>query len=742
MRNRTAVGLAAVTVTAMIGAVYSIDLGRFGASLAGLSLRPVLIATLLTTVALVIAYVRFDWTLRALYPGHIQRRPAIAAFVLGNLASHLLFNVFGQSLTRAAILQSRGIPVGVTVSATYIERLGAFVTLGLAASAAVFLLFGGVHIDLARGGNRLLQLAVGGSVALAAGVGWALACLASRDGLREAMALAARLAPTALLGLAIHFAYFLVYWVLIRPFASGIDPVSLGAAIVVVMFVASIPISLSGWGLREFSAAYVMSAIGVSTEAAVLMAVIVGVLSLLVSAASGGIVLLAGRQSSEPAISVTQPEPAVPHVSDRAFIWVVAVLAASLVLVQARVPVGAIELTVNAADPLALTAFMLAAYFAWKHRLLERMPKPVLWAIAGLAAALVIGAVVAWLRFGGGAWTLLNRLLGYVFLLGYLSVGGLVVAIAGERGRRVVTGTFLASAAAIVVLQFAVSFTDALLYRIPPGLLPLAPEGLAQNRNAFAFQLLMVFAVAYSMLDASKERKARAAVLLSLAAITAVIFHTGSRSGAAIAAFGLAAALLAQAHGLTGRILERLMRFPRTGAIGLVMTALLAHVAVSGMTGRMAHPTRVSDDLERWRTVSEGLTMWWEHPLIGSGLGAYIARHQDQLVHVIHSVPVWFLAELGVVGFVGYFAFLVAITDEGFRIATQPYSRGRGVALLLAVAFFILMGLAHDIFFQRTFWLALGLLAGRAAAEAGREGEVGGTSAARSVQARPLSNPR
>lgn len=74
---------------------------------------------------------------------------------------------------------------------------------------------------------------------------------------------------------------------------------------------------------------------------------------------------------------------------------------------------------------------------------------------------------------------------------------------------------------------------------------------------------------------------------------------------------------------------------------------------------------------------------------------------------VIHSVPVWVLADMGLVGaalMLGGFATLVVGL---WRYRRSPVGRCGLVAALL----FALGGLVHDFFYQRSFWFALGLFA-------------------------------
>ena len=52
-------------------------------------------------------------------------------------------------------------------------------------------------------------------------------------------------------------------------------------------------------------------------------------------------------------------------------------------------------------------------------------------------------------------------------------------------------------------------------------------------------------------------------------------------------------------------------------------------------------------------TVQQGFAMFLSHPVFGAGLGAYIGEQirTTGTPLIIHSTPVWLLAETGLVGF-------------------------------------------------------------------------------------------
>jgi hypothetical protein len=728
-------GIATALAVALVA--LSVDFTRLAASLHTLRAVPLVMALVLLIANFVLAFFRFTATLGAL-DVTLQRRSAAYAFALGNLASQFLLNVIGQSLTRAMVLQGSGVPLSATVAATYLERLLAIATIGLGAVVSALVLFGSFGFEAHEGGAYFVSIAIGTAAVLAA---------AGLPGLRAAVGAAqigamlrtsVRLVPALVISLAAHLAMFGAYFVLVREFAPGIALARLAPAIVIVMFAAGLPVSWAGWGLREFGALYALGAVGVPSEAAVIVAVLIGAVSLLIALAAGGAVVIdawlrpAAPRAAKPPAPAGMARALAP--SDPILMWTIGILTACFIYLQLRVPSGPAELTVNAADPIAITALFFAAVFAWTDRFLLLYPRFVLRGAGVLVVALGFGLVVAWFGPGLSAWALVNRMLGFLFLLGYAAVPGLVVLIAGERGRAILARTFVVAALAVCVVQMLAFAIDRLVVPLPPdffGTLYAKSwqlEGYAQNSNAFAFQLLMVLAVlvgtpAKPVQGVASPRLIGAGILLLTLAL--------ARSRAGI----LCALAVIALVPLLRFIPARRLLAPRTLAVALAAGAALAVLGLAfwgpldrSLVEPLTHairPHAANSDSVRWQSVMLGLEVWLRHPVLGGGLGTFLLERETAglpLV-VIHNVPVWFLAEMGLVGLVAYTIFVASLAAAGIAGWWRDDVHAHG--LLVAVAAFVLMGLVHDIFFQRTFWFACGLLL----VDVHRRGEPAGDAA-------------
>lgn len=718
MRRLATIATGIATGAAILVVAFSIDLSKILPTLQQLHATTIAVATVLLVINFLLAFFRFERTLSAL-GASINRRVAAYAFSLGTLAGQFLLNIVGQSLTRAMVMQSTGVPMGVTVVATYLERLIGLGTLGAATVVAVFVLFGSVGFELHQGGAYFLSLGIGLSATLGIAGGRAVISAVTPDGLRNIVSTIPRLTPTLILSLLVHISMLAAYLVLTLDLAPSVDLTRLVAAVVVVMFAAGMPISWAGWGLREFSAVYAFNAVGVPSEAAVIVAVTIGTLSLLIALIGGSAAVMDGWRRSIPRAAPKGSSSGSVTSADAVLFWPIGILAACLIFFQLRVPTGSGEIMLNVADPLAITAFFFAAYMAWRAKFLRLFPASVVRGIYGLAMVLILGAFVAWLHLGLTQWALINRLLGFLILVGYAAIAGLVVLVSGERGRAILAKAFVTSAVLICAIEFVAYVIHLYVVALPLDFFGYQfkfegqLEGYAQNPNAFAFQLLMAVCVFIAFRTPHLHRAAIPWSVLGGAVILVVVVITRSRAGILC---GLAVGSLA--------ILLRYL--PRSCSINrkwlAVFAVALVIVIVTGFEFRSSINEFVIEPFnERWRTnadASDALRLettiaafqqWWQYPIFGHGLGSFLVERQRAGLSplVIHSVPAWFLAEMGLVGLSGYVFFAAALLSWGTaRIRENTYARG----VVGAVALFLLMGLVHDIFFQRTFWFGIGLM--------------------------------
>ena len=116
--------------------------------------------------------------------------------------------------------------------------------------------------------------------------------------------------------------------------------------------------------------------------------------------------------------------------------------------------------------------------------------------------------------------------------------------------------------------------------------------------------------------------------------------------------------------------------------------------------------------------------MFLSHPVFGAGLGAFrneLILSTSGIPLIIHSTPVWLLAEMGIVGFAVFAVGALYVFFNEWRHARKD--QASALIVLCFVAFAVMSGPA-DIFYQRTFWLLVG--AGLALQQSGKLGALKG----------------
>lgn len=652
------------------------------------------------------------WRVLAHFGIRVPWTVASRASLAGHVAGLVMISLFGQVMGRHAVMRSHGVSPAVNASLAGYERAL------LAITSGTFAVLGGIYLlgqnILAAFFQRIPLSAI--VVLVLASAFLSLWLGSSTFEIRLARRLLSRenflrglsvIALTAV-GQALVLGSFVFGILAFRP-EMPVLPVIAASAI--ISFAASLPITINGWGVRELAAVFVLGKLGIPAAEATTVSVIVGVCSTAVILAATPFVF--GKTS--PSASASCPQTRA-HLGDmeKTGGWLLGMAVALTIFFQfhAELPAGRISL--NLADPfaiLALSAVSLQALMA------GRAPR---WRVAQFNLALllitlllVLGFINGWMTIGVTQWALGARLAGWPVLLGYLSAGYLVVASAGMKGVRRLGETLVAAAAAIIVWQLV----NRALYQYGWGGSPVPTpnfEGYSGNRNAFAFQLLVVCAwlVGYSGLYArgsdylgSGPRKRRVAFLLGL--LLAGVAWTGSRAGM------LGAAIMLLAGVLSGLAERRMLAWAVALAALLWSGFWLADqgLSVSG-GGLMQSPlSGTYSDQERWTTFSHALELWRQHPLTGAGLGVFIAQSPAWFGRplVIHSTPLWILAEFGLLGVTLMGGIFLKLAGYAFSGDLRKSLPRRKVFLLVLLAFAI-VSLFHELFYQRIFWLMTGAL--------------------------------
>lgn len=724
--------LALISLGSLVATLYVVGIDTVVQTLGSIHWSSIAIAAALVLTNSLLSLVRFRSVLGGL-GFHPNWRSLFFAHSIGQVSNQIFLNIIGQSLSRAAALAADGVPFSASVIATYWERIQAAGVLFLLSLISLWYLFVNIHFDLVPAGLSLLSLLGAMLVAALVVAATVLRPAGMLKGIPGGLRAVLRLWPSVLITLLAHGCMLAAYLTLL--WGIGITSIdgAVIAAVIVVMFSSSLPISFSGWGIRELSAAQALGAVGVEESAAVASAVAIGLLYLFLVVAFAAIsTLIVMRHRRKYAARPPSVAVAIPSI-DWSNLGVVtgALLCAILLFFQLRIPTGSGELTANLADLIALTSLGLAPYFLWTHRHTLPLPQVLLIGMAAVSLMITASLAYGYLRFGWTSWAFLNRGLGWLIILGYVTTG-IAIAMTTERYRRIILSAFIATGATIAALQIVLMFILLSGVMFQPDVFSLPYKGYAGNTNAFAVQMIMTGAAAIAARHLGIYGQRNYLLPLILSIIAVAIYFCHSRAGLGMFIIMLAAMMIFPAgirrRELLPAVLWSLAAMLLSTQLYIMYGFLLRFITdlftIQGLVGDQNYVSiltdllqvnleRQSGDLERWTSITDGWAMWLERPIFGSGLGAFMHHYLSTTGGplVIHSVPVWLLAETGLVGLLVVVGTFVALTIHAYRHIRHPEAAGWAAGLLIAMICIAAGAVVHDLFYQRSFWFLLGLFA-------------------------------
>ena len=501
---------------------------------------------------------------------------------------------------------------------------------------------------------------------------------------------------------------------------------SLLAAAAVTSFAASLPISVNGWGVREIAAIFAFGQAGMPPSAALAVSVMVGL-------CSTAVILVAWPYVFSNMKNLALSPLPVKTITDRLPIektatWGLVMATVILIFFQIHIPLRSGAINLNLADAFAILALSAVVTHTIYSRELPR------WVIPKFNLLILSIGTLLLLAFLNGAqvigitqWALAGRLLGWLILVGYLCIGILAISYLGRIGVLRIIETLIATAAVVVLFHATTRWLFSSGWIDLSGVTPNF-EGFSGNRNALAFQLLVcsTLLLAYTSSIGVSNRcinlgllNVRRDTFLAgvLGVLLAGLMFSGSKAGILT---GMIILLASSLSGFADRgMLIKSIFYGFITWVLFVWVLPLITVLVNDLMEiektkanmRIATQGNFSKDtsyVERWETIQRGFDMWLNSPWLGAGLGVFIdtSTQWSKRPIVIHSTPVWILAEFGILGasiLLGILSWvLIAIKKSGFTKAEN-----RAAMLLLAT--FLIFSLVHEIFYQRIFWLVIGI---------------------------------
>lgn len=631
-------------------------------------------------------------------------------YFVGNLGTLLPLPLLGQTIARQWS-GGKNQSSELNTMVVFLERIltAAFGSL-LALAGGVYLI-GWLPLERFLGETRILAMGVSAAVTGLVVIAWLAGQKHQRPrygffGKNQTFpALGGGMLCTALQSVCMVAAY----GVAVASIRSGLPPLDLAAASALISFCASFPVSFAGWGMRELAAVFFLGLLGLAPTQALAGSIFLGGLSLLWVVVLGcGYTLLAPKASS---VAVVHPKTSKIGVSligaFRVFLPASALIA---LFYQFHYSFAAGAINFNLADPMAVLALAVLLL-----KCLEKKQLPE-WRISSFNRILIAAGILIWAGVALGAFRLghpplaaTSRGLGWLVVLGYVALGWMLRTSGIQGGGvRQAAGILGLAATSVILTDAVIRFA---VYRYPDfGPVPFNFEGFSSNRNAFAFQLLSVLCVLLPFLN--KEEPGRRATKdltnLFLPVLGGGILMTGSRSGFLCFSTILGAAFLLKIITLP-RVIKTAFQ---SGAVFLVLWVLCASPLgdSSAFYRALVEPTT---SLLRAEINRHAWQLWQDSPWFGQGVGSFFEQSKNFLraPSVIHNTFLNTLTETGLVGLGACLAMVAGFFNGLWVLWRKKDPEWKPLALLAVL--FLVFSQFHEISFQRTFWICLGLLLAR-----------------------------
>jgi putative inorganic carbon (hco3(-)) transporter len=318
----------------------------------------------------------------------------------------------------------------------------------------------------------------------------------------------------------------------------------------------------------------------------------------------------------------------------------------------------------------------------------------------GILVVFAVGSFVAAVHQGTlDRYELLNKDVG--LLVPFLSYAAITSAIVNWEDLRHILRVFALS----VVLQNILcvgGFLAAYFFGVSNPFTRYAGlrlSGMLIDPNAYGGLLIAALVICEGASQGQAPLFRGPTLWLSRLSLAMGILFTFSRSAWVGLALALLLACVAQA-----RIVIRLGVAGIIGAPALLL--LMGNRFIPVFEEMASRPKQVQG---RFDLINAALQAFTSHPFLGGGIGSFRLREGE----IAHNTVMWFLADFGIVGLTVLLGFLGWFFVKGWSAYRMAPSRRQPLVLALVLGHTALFGLAMGIeaFYQRHWWLILGLIA-------------------------------
>jgi len=638
---------------------------------------------------------------------------------LGAIGSLAPISVLGQTVTRWAVLRKANVSASTTVVSSLYERLLALtvlLALGLVTTLALAVRgdfpassSAGAHADRIGPISAVLAESLVALMISTVVVSWTVLRRPLRT-IRKAYIGEggfAAVSKHALLCVIMHGTTLSAYFILIQSVAPQSPSLPMLGAIILIMVTSSVPVSVGGWGFRELGALVALPLVGIGEAEALAISITVGALFTIGMGLFGVVALFYSPVEDGPAV---MPNPGrSPRISWRAgrrfTVRAIALATAMLALLPIGVPVGGSTLNVTLADPLALTATLLLLANALSDRTSWTRRRIRLQSIFALGSLAIVGVALAngVSRSDYDSWPFLIQGLGWIAVLAFFGAGSLSVQLMGELGLTLVLRLLVAVSCSILAVRFGLGVLVNLGYVQVLSGTPMPFVGHTGKLAGFAFTVVLLLGAVALLLRRATGTQALALYAAATALVLALI-DAHSRGGFSIVLLSISLGCFLgslRAHFLGRHVVAML------AASGGGLLTLIMYVGGAAGDGTLipaaSYPLLLS-------SLAEAFQLAAQNPIFGAGMGAIASAsygRDTSALPIVHPVPLWLLAELGMVG-LAFFAWFFVQCALVFVRCSRTSSKMSLSFGLWSLGAFAIYGLVDDVLYQRLFWFLLG----------------------------------
>ena len=292
---------AAVSALLLYLSLRRVNLDSVGQRLGGLDLRWIAFVLFVLCIQVPLGALRWG-EITAICGSKLRLAKALRYSFIGQFFSQVLPSTVGGDAVRIWLLARGGAGWPVAIYSVLIDRVVGVSALAILVVACLPWTFNLVHDPMARAALALIGFGALGAALVFLALGlqhlqvldrwWPTRHLATASRLAWRLCKSAAGARVAVLSFAIHFTTVTVAWGAAMAAHASVDFVHVLFLVLPVILIATIPVSIAGWGVRESAMVLAFSYAGLAESDGLIVSILFGAATLGVGAI-GGIVWIA-----------------------------------------------------------------------------------------------------------------------------------------------------------------------------------------------------------------------------------------------------------------------------------------------------------------------------------------------------------------------------------------------------------------------------------------------------------------